>query len=89
MPSARETIDDLREQIRQHDHLYYVEGRPTLSDREYDRLFDRLVALEAEHPACVTPDSPTQRVGGEPLEGFEHVTHAVAMLSIDNTYNGR
>ncbi|MFW6133102.1 MAG: NAD-dependent DNA ligase LigA, partial [Planctomycetota bacterium] len=60
---------------------------PEISDRQYDALMDELKRLEGKHPELVTPDSPTQRVGGEPLEGFETVTHAVAMLSIDNTYN--
>ncbi len=79
-------IERLRDEIRRHDHLYYVEARPEISDREYDRLFERLRALEAEHPEWITPDSPTQRVGGRPLEGFAQVRHAVPMLSIDNTY---
>ncbi len=87
MPSPEQEISELREQIRRHDHLYYVEGRPVISDREYDRLFSRLKELESAHPELVTPDSPTQRVGGEPLQDFAHVTHTVPMLSIDNTYN--
>ncbi|NOX59180.1 MAG: NAD-dependent DNA ligase LigA [Planctomycetes bacterium] len=74
--------------IREHDRLYYVLAKPRISDREYDRLLDQLRNLEAAHPELVTPDSPTQRVGGEPLAGFEHVTHAVPMLSVDNTYDG-
>jgi len=86
LPPEQEIIA-LREQIRHHDHLYYVEGRPVVSDREYDRLFSRLKELETAHPELVTPDSPTQRVGGEPLQDFAHVAHAVPMLSIDNTYN--
>ncbi len=80
-------IDRLREHIRRHDRLYYVDATPEISDREYDALMDQLKALEAAHPELVTPDSPTQRVGGEPIEGFAKVTHAAAMLSIDNTYN--
>ena len=87
MPTPDREIAELREQIRRHDYLYYVEGRPEISDRDYDRLFSSLKELEAAHPELVTPDSPTQRVGGAPLEGFAHVTHAVPMLSIDNTYN--
>ncbi len=83
---ARE-IEQLREQIRHHDYLYYVEARPEISDREYDKLFARLKELEAAHPELITPDSPTQRVGDAPMEGFEHVRHAVPMMSIDNTYN--
>ena len=87
MSTPEEEIQSLREQINEHDRLYYTEGEPVISDREYDRLFDRLRALETAHPELVTPDSPTQRVGEQPIEGFEHVTHAVPMLSIDNTYN--
>lgn len=87
MSKVEEEVAELREQIVQHDHLYYVEGRPVLSDREYDRLFARLKELESAHPGLITPDSPTQRVGDRPIEGFEHVTHAVPMMSIDNTYN--
>ena len=77
----------LRAEINRHNRLYYVEAAPEISDREFDRLMERLEELEAEHPELVTPDSPTQRVGGEPLDGFTTVTHAVPMLSIDNTYN--
>ncbi len=80
-------IESLRDQIREHDRLYFTEGRPVISDQEYDRLFAQLKALEAEHPALVTPDSPTQRVGEAPLEGFRQVEHAIPMLSIDNTYS--
>lgn len=79
-------IERLRDEIRRHDHLYYVLAKPEISDREYDRLYDQLKKLEAEHPELVTPDSPTQRVGGRPLEGFTQIRHAVPMLSIDNTY---
>src|SRR3712207_2892092 len=63
---------------------YYVEDTPEIPDAEYDALYKELEALEAEHPELVTPDSPTQRVGGEPLEGFEEVRHAVPMLSLSN-----
>ena len=84
---AAAEIGELRREIERHNRLYYVEAAPEISDREYDRLLKRLEALEAEHPELVTPDSPTQRVGGEPLEGFETVRHAVPMLSIDNTYS--
>ena len=73
--------------IRRHDRLYYVAAAPEISDREYDRLMDRLKAMEAEHPELIGPDSPTQRVGGEPLGQFESVRHARPMLSIDNTYD--
>ncbi len=84
-PAAR--IEQLREEIRRHDRLYYVEAAPELSDREYDRLLAELKDIEAANPLLVTPDSPTQRVGGEPAEGFETVEHDPPMLSIDNTYS--
>ncbi len=82
-----ERIQQLREEIRRHDYLYYVEAAPEISDREYDKLMDELKELERKHPDLVSPDSPTRRVGGEPIEGFDTVRHAVPMLSIDNTYN--
>ncbi len=80
-------LSQLREEIQKHDRLYYVEAAPIISDREYDKLMQRLLELEKQHPELVTPDSPSQRVGGEPLEGFTQVRHAVPMLSIENTYN--
>jgi DNA ligase (NAD+) len=80
-------IHELRSLIRRHDYLYYVEAKPEISDLEYDRLMQELASLEAAHPELVTPDSPTQRVGGEPISGFDTVTHSTPMLSIDNTYN--
>ena len=64
-------IARLREEIRYHDRKYYVEAAPEISDREYDRLMERLKKLEAEHPELVTPDSPTQRIGDQPVEGLE------------------
>jgi DNA ligase (NAD+) len=75
-------IDALRQQIREHDYSYYVLDQPTIPDAEYDRLFAQLRELESKHPDLVTPDSPTQRVGGQPLAQFEAVRHAVPMLSI-------
>lgn len=84
---ARRRIEELRAEIRRHDHAYYVEDRPLIPDRQYDALLDELKRLEAEHPDLVTPDSPTQRVAGRPIEGFKSVVHAVPMLSIDNTYD--
>src|SRR2546425_281093 len=84
-PAAR--VAALRKQIDRHNHLYYVEAKPEVSDREFDRLLEDLQALESQHPELVTPDSPTQRVGGRPIEGFRTVTHREPMLSIDNTYN--
>ncbi|MEO0085100.1 MAG: NAD-dependent DNA ligase LigA [candidate division WOR-3 bacterium] len=77
----------LRQEIEEHNYRYYVLAQPTISDREFDRLLERLQELERQFPELVTPDSPTQRVGGEPLEGFESVTHDPPMLSLDNTYN--
>jgi len=86
-PDAPAEIDRLRSEIERHNRLYYVDAAPAISDRDYDRLMDRLEALEAEHPELATPDSPTRRVGGEPLDAFETVVHAVPMLSIENTYD--
>jgi DNA ligase (NAD+) len=83
---ARE-IEKLREEIRRNDELYYVNDSPEISDREYDALLERLQKLEQEHPDLVTPDSPTQRVGGRPAEGFPKVVHSRQMLSLDNSYN--
>jgi DNA ligase (NAD+) len=80
-------IERLRDEIRKHDRLYYVEAAPQISDLEYDRLMERLKALEANHPALVTADSPSQRVGGEPVSELHSVEHRVPMLSIDNTYS--
>jgi DNA ligase (NAD+) len=84
--AARE-IEKLREEIRRHDELYYVNNSPEISDREYDALLERLQKLEQDHPDLVTPDSPTQRVGGRPAEGFPKVVHSRQMLSLDNSYN--
>jgi DNA ligase (NAD+) len=81
---VRGRIEELREQVRYHNRRYHVEDAPEVSDAEYDALYGELEGLEAEHPELVTPDSPTQRVGGEPLEGFEEVRHAVPMLSLAN-----
>lgn len=83
---ARE-IAELRDAIRRHDWLYYVQAAPEISDLQYDRLLQRLKGLEAAHPELVTPDSPTQRVGDQPVAGLVQVEHRVPMLSIENTYN--
>src|SRR5258707_5940539 len=80
-------IEALREKIRHHECLYYVLDNPEISDAEYDKLMQQLKALEAEHPELITADSPTQRVGGKPREGFVKVPHSSPMLSLDNTYN--
>ncbi len=77
----------LRDEIRRHERLYYKEARPEISDREFDSLMKQLVDLEQAHPEVRTPDSPTQRVGGEPVQGFEPVEHDPPMLSLDNTYD--
>ncbi len=87
MKDVRQRIEELRREIERHNRLYYIEAKPEISDREYDRLYQELVELEAAHPELVTPDSPTQRVGGAPIPGFQSVEHTVPMLSIDNTYN--
>src|ERR1700737_2870407 len=80
-------IEALREKIRYHEHLYYVLDNPEISDTEFDKLMQQLKQLEAEHPTLIAPDSPTQRVGGKPREGFVKVRHSSPMLSLDNTYN--
>ena len=80
-------IEKLRKEIRHHDELYYVAAQPEISDREYDELLERLQKLEADNPELITPDSPTQRVGGRPAEGFPEVVHTRQMLSLDNSYN--
>jgi len=80
-------IGTLREQVRRHEHLYFVLDGPEISDAEFDRLMNQLKQLEAEHPALITPDSPTQRVGGKPREGVVKAAHSSPMLSLDNTYN--
>jgi len=84
---VRKRLERLRQEIRRHDHLYYVLNAPEIGDREYDALFAELVRLEAAHPELVTADSPTQRVSGRPLDEFATVRHAVPMLSMDNTYS--
>ena len=85
--SAAAEVARLREEIARHDRLYYVEARPEISDTEYDRLLTRLKTLEAAHPGLITPDSPTQRVGDEPVSGLPPAEHRVPMLSIENTYS--
>ena len=85
--SITDRIDDLRAQIRRHDHLYHVKDAPEIPDAEFDRLMRELRQLEERHPDLVTPDSPTQRVGGAPADGFQEVTHRRAMLSLGNTFD--
>jgi len=84
---AEKRIAELRNGIRKHDHLYYVQGRAEITDEEYDRIYRELQDLEIEFPDLVTPDSPTQRVGGAPSEEFPTFVHRVPMLSLDNTYS--
>jgi DNA ligase (NAD+) len=86
-PTPDEQIEALREDIRRHEHLYYVLDAPELTDAEYDERVNRLKALEAAHPELITPDSPTQRVGGKPRDGFVKTPHSRPMLSLDNAYN--
>jgi DNA ligase (NAD+) len=80
-------IEELRTELRRHEHLYYVMDAPEISDAQYDTLMNELKKLETEHPELVTPDSPTQRVGGKPAEGFKKVRHSRPMLSLDNAYS--
>jgi DNA ligase (NAD+) len=80
-------MEKLREELRRHEHLYYVLDRPEISDAEYDALMRRLQELEVSHPDLATADSPTQRVGGKPREGFVKVPHSSPMLSLDNALN--
>ena len=80
-------ISELRDQIRHHETLYYEHDAPEITDAQFDDLMRELRALEAAHPELVTPDSPTQRVGGQPVEGFDTVTHMAPMLSLDNAYS--
>jgi DNA ligase (NAD+) len=86
-PNLQLDIDTLRDQIRHHEYRYYVLDDPEISDAEFDRLMNELKKLEAAHPELITPDSPTQRVGGKPREGFVKVAHSAPMLSLDNAYN--
>jgi len=85
--TPEQQIEALREELRRHEHLYHVLDAPELTDAQYDALMNRLKALEAQHPELVTPDSPTQRVGGKPKDGFVKVAHSRPMLSLDNAYN--
>ena len=85
--SAANEIDALRKKIRRHEHLYYVLDQPDISDAEFDKLMKRLQALEVEHPKLASADSPTQRVGGAPREGFQTVRHSRPMMSLDNAFS--
>src|SRR5712692_10879843 len=91
MPTAakdlEKKIESLRDRIRHHEYRYYVLDDPEITDAEFDQLMNQLKKLEAEHPDLITPDSPSQRVGGKPREGFVKVRHSSPMLSLDNTYS--
>jgi DNA ligase (NAD+) len=84
---AQKRIASLREQIRRHDYLYYVLAQPEISDRDYDQLYTELEQLERQFPDLITADSPTQRVGGQPLKEFSIVRHVPPMLSLDKAYS--
>ena len=85
--AVQNEAERLRAQLRRHEHLYYVLDQPEISDAEYDSLMRGLQELEQHHPELITPDSPTQRVGGKPREGFVKVPHSSPMLSLDNALN--
>jgi DNA ligase (NAD+) len=87
MSSPAAEIERLREEIRRHDYKYYVEAAPEISDLQYDRLLEQLKKLEADHPELITPDSPTQRIGDQPVAMLNPVEHRLPMMSIDNTYS--
>ena len=86
-PSIEQKIAKLREQLNHHNYAYYILNQPEISDREFDRMMQELIDLETQHPELRSPDSPSQRVGGEPIDAFRQVVHAQPMMSIDNTYN--
>src|ERR1039458_8003364 len=85
--SPAQRAKELRSELRRHEHLYYVLDAPEITDAAYDALMDELKRIEAAHPELLTPDSPTQRVGGKPAEGFKKVRHSRPMLSLDNAYS--
>jgi DNA ligase (NAD+) len=87
MSSPASRVAHLRDQIRRHDELYYVQVKPEITDLEYDKLLQELQQLESEHPELITPDSPTQKLGDQPVEGLKQVEHRVPMLSIENSYD--
>lgn len=86
-PATLKHVEALRTKLREHDYRYYVLAQPSIADEEYDRLMGELQELEAKYPEIASPDSPTQRVGGQPTKEFATVSHAVSMLSLSNTYN--
>src|SRR5258708_19428580 len=84
---AKKKVQELREKLSRHDHLYYGLAKPEISDQDYDKLYRELLDFEKKFPDLVTPDSPTQRVGIELVGGFQTVKHQVPMLSLDNPFN--
>src|SRR5215467_11796776 len=87
LSEAQGRHDRLVEEIRRHDYAYYVLAQPTIGDQEYDRLYHELIDLETKFSELISPDSPTQRVGGQPLKEFKPVRHLQPMMSLDNTYS--
>src|SRR6202451_4746221 len=87
MATAVKNLEALRDQIRHHEYRYYVLDDPEISDAEFDQLMGQLQKIEVEHPELITPDSPTQRVGGKAREGFVKVRHSSPLLSLDNALN--
>src|SRR3954454_24469027 len=87
LAEARTRHASLVDEIRHHDYAYYVLAQPAITDQDYDRLYHELLALEKSYPELITADSPSQRVGGEPLKAFKPVQHVQPMLSLDNTYS--
>src|SRR5690242_6123688 len=87
LDEAKARHAQLAEDICRHDYAYYVLAQPAISDQEYDRLYHQLIELETRFPQLITPDSPTQRVGGQPLKEFKPVRHLQPMTSLDNTYS--
>src|SRR5580658_2781533 len=85
--AAAKEIERLREKIRHHEYLYFVQDEPEISDAQFDKLMNQLKKLEAEFPSLRTPDSPTQRVGGTPRSGFTTVAHKTPMMSLDNAFS--
>jgi DNA ligase (NAD+) len=85
--NAKDAISALRETLKQHNYNYYVLDNPTITDYEYDAMLHRLIELEEENPELITPDSPTQRVGGEALTSFEQVTHIVPLESLNDVFS--
>ncbi|MFN5579043.1 MAG: DNA ligase LigA-related protein, partial [Akkermansiaceae bacterium] len=85
-PAPEKRVAELRQLIDHHNQLYYTQAEPEISDAEYDKLFRELEDLEKKHPELANPNSPTQRVGSKPLDGFSQITHPVPMLSIDDVF---